>query len=160
MHLHHEHTGVRCWRSRRLPGPPLSIHHLTAAEALVWLLVVGLASVPLLLWSQRAPWAWAAAGLALAVTACLLWAQRVAVGADWVAVRRYLRWHVVTRDHVARLSARPSQRGRVVRVDCDDGSHLVLHRGELADLEPALQRLVSGNDVRHDRGVEELLHLR
>jgi hypothetical protein len=161
MSVVHPVTGARCWRRRHLPGPALASHHITLGEVLTWLVIALLAPIPLLLWSGFAVWAWAVAAAVLVVTACLLWSDRVIVGPGYVAVRRLLRWHVVAADDLARVTARPSAHGGIVRLDTADGGHLVLHRGELEPrVERALQSLVERDGLRRDERAEELLHLR
>lgn len=151
---------VRCWRRRRLPGPVLASHHVTAAEVVAWLVIALVVPVPLLLWSGFAGWAWAVAAAVLVVTAGLLWADRVAVGEGYVAVRRLLRWRVLAADDLARVTARPSAHGGIVRLDCANGGHLVLHRGELEPgVEQALQTLVERDGLRRNAQAEQLLHL-
>ena len=160
MSVVHPVTGARCWRRRDLPGPALATHHITLGEVLTWLLIAVVVPVPLLLWSGFAGWAWAVAAAVLVVTACLLWADRVVVGHGYVAVRRLLRWHVVASDELARVTARPSAHGGIVRLDCAGGGHLVLHRGELEPrVERALQALLERDGLRRDERAEQVLHL-
>src|SRR5512144_1914613 len=134
---------VRCWRRRRLPGPVLASHHVTAAEVVAWLVIALVVPVPLLLWSGFAGWAWAVAAAVLVVTAGLLWADRVAVGEGYVAVRRLLRWRVLAavdprRHRPARLRERRTPRAAPRRAGarCGTGAADARRAGRPAPQRP------------------------
>lgn len=102
-----------------------------ASEALVSLVLVALCFVPLLVWTSGATWALIALAAALAVTTYAVWARRVVVGDDFVAVRSVLRYRVATVDHLRHLRLRPTQRGGQLCLHTDDGHCIGLRRVEV-----------------------------
>ena len=104
-----------------------------ASEAVASLVLVAVCFVPALVWSQLAAWSLIALAAALLSTGYAVWARRLVVGTDFVAVRSLLRYRVATVDHVQHLRIRPTQRGGQLCLHTDDGHCLRLRRVELDD---------------------------
>lgn len=123
-------TGT-AWRRAALPGPAVASTGIGFGTAATSVTAVALLCVPLLVWTQASPAAVLTGAVAVAVATALVTLRRVVVGADFVAVRRTLRYHVATVDHVRHLELR-AMTGGVLCVHTDDGRCMVLRRAELA----------------------------
>ena len=147
-------TTARTWTRRGLPGAATATARATTAEVLLALVVVALLSVPVLVWTQAAPGAFVALGVAASAVAYLAWARRVVVGADFVAVRQLGRYHVATADHVRHLELRAMQRGALC-LHTDDGRRMVLRRIELEQdgVSEAMRALAGCGSSTRDRRV-------
>lgn len=154
-------TTGRTWLRSGLPGYPRASAGVPLGESLSSLLIVGLAFVPVFVWTQGSPGAFVALGVALAVMSYVLWARRVVVGDDFVAVRQLGRYHVATVDHVKHLELRPSQHGGVLCLHTDDGRCMRLRRVEVADpaVNAALRNLAARHSGTFDSRCEALLGL-
>lgn len=154
-------TTGRTWTRGGLPGHPVARTGVPVTEALTSLLLVALAFVPVVVWTQASPAAFATLGVSLVVMAYVLWARRVVVGDSWVAVRQLGRYHVATVDHVQHLELKPSQHGGVLCLHTDDGRCMRLRRVEVADakVNAALRTLAEKHGGTRDARVQELLGL-
>ena len=154
-------TTSRAWQRRSLP-PVVASAGAPFGEALLDCTMVALLFVPVVLFTGASPLTFAAAGLAVAATAYVLWARRVVVGESYVAVRQLGRYHVATVDHVRHLELKPTQRGGVLRLHTDDGRCMRVRRSELSrpDVHQALSELCARHDgCTHDPQVALLLGL-
>ncbi|MCW2776780.1 MAG: hypothetical protein JWN17_505, partial [Frankiales bacterium] len=154
-------TTGRTWLRSRLPGRSVARAGVPLSEALTSLLVVALAFVPVVVWTQGAAGAFVALAASLVVLGHVLWARRVVVGTSWVAVRQLGRYHVATVDHVQHLELRPSQHGGVLCLHTDDGRCMRLRRVEVArpDVNAALRELAARHGGTRDSRAQELLGL-
>lgn len=153
-------TTSSTWRRAGLPGAPAAVAGARPVEVLMGALIVGLLFIPVVVWTQAAPGAFVALGLALAVVAYLSWARRIVVGADYVAVRQLGRYHVAHVDHLRHLELRAMQ-GGLLCLHTDDGRSMRLRRIELErpEVQDALRSLAGCGTSTRDRRVCALLGL-
>ena len=149
----------RSWTRAGLPGPVVASAGVPVSESVTSVTLVVLAFVPLWLWTERAAWGFALAALAAAGLSYVLWARRVAVGADFLAVRQLGRYHVSRADAFRDVRLAPTQHGGTVRVQTDDGRCMRLRRAEYTDpaVNTALRGLCEGGQATCDDAVTELL---
>lgn len=146
-------TTARTWTRRGLPGAATATAVATPAEVALALVLVALLFVPVLVWTQAAPVAFAGLALAVVVVAYLAWTRRVVVGEDFVAVRQIGRYHVATADHVRHLELR-AMHGGALCLHTDDGRRMLLRRVELEQqgVPEALRALADcGSSTRDSR---------
>lgn len=153
-------TTARTWRRAGLPGPATATAGARPAEVVCAAVIVALLFVPVVVWTQAAPWAFVSLAVALGVVAYLAWARRVAVGEEFVAVRRLGRYHVASADHVRHLELRAMQGGALC-LHTDDGRSMRLRRVELErpGVAAGLRSLAGCSDSTRDRRVCALLEL-
>ena len=154
-------TTGRTWLRSGLPGRPRAVMGVPVSESLSSLLIVALGLVPVFGWTQASASAFLTLAVALAVMTYVLWARRVVVGEDFIAVRQAGRYHVATVDHVRHLELRPSQHGGVLCLHTDDGRCMRLRRVEVADptVNAALRELAARHVGTFDSRSEALLGL-
>lgn len=155
------HTTTVSWQRSGLPSYPTATAGVPFSESMVSLLIVVLLCIPVAVWSGFAPWAFITAVAGVLAASYLLWARRVVVGRDYVAVRQIGRYHVASVDHVKHLELRPSQKGGVLCLHTDDGRTMRLRRAEMSrpDVNAALKAMYGTGSGTHDRHVAELLDL-
>ena len=168
--LHHRppRTWAPVWRRSKLPSPPRAITGLTRAEIVVFILLVPLVFAPVFLWTRTNPIPIALCAVLTAGMAYLVWARRVVVGDDYLAMRQLGRYHVATIGHVTHWRVRPSQRGGVVVVLTDDEREMRVRHAEVTnpDVNAALHALLARSDspqtaaIQHLLNVEDSLHAR
>ena len=168
--LHHRprRTWAPVWRRSKLPSPPRAITGLTRAEIVVFILLVPLVFAPVFLWTGTNPIPIALCAVLTVGMAYLVWARRVVVGDDYLAVRQLGRYHVATIGHVTHWRVRPSQRGGVVVVLTDDEREMRVRHAEVTnpDVNAALHALLARSDtpptaaIQHLLNVEDSLHAR
>ncbi|HEU0103183.1 MAG TPA: PH domain-containing protein [Mycobacteriales bacterium] len=131
------------------------------AEAVTSLLLVTVCFVPALVWSRAAPGMLIALAISLLATGYAIWARRLVVGEEFVAVRSVLRYRVAYVDHVRHLRLRPTQRGGQLCLHTDDGHCLRLRRVELdvPAVRDALRRLAGCGSSTRDPYTCDLLAL-
>lgn len=149
------------WTQRGLPGPVVAQAGVPVSESVVSVTALVLAFVPLWLWTERAVWGFALAAGAAAGLSYVLWARRVAVGEDFLAVRQLGRYHAATGNAFRHLTLAPTQHGGTLRVTTDDGRVMRLRRAEYTrpDVNAALRDLCAASDTTCDDTVLELLDL-
>lgn len=149
------------WTRGGLPGAVVASAGVPVSEAVVSVTAVVLPFVPLWLWTERAPWGFALAAVAAAALSYVLWARRVAVGEDFLAVRQLGRWHVSRADAFSEVRLAPTQHGGTLKVHTDDGRQMRLRRVEYTDpaVNAALHDLCERGQTRCDDAVRELLAL-
>jgi hypothetical protein len=154
-------TTGRTWLRGKLPLPVVASTGVPVSESVVSCALVALLFIPVLLFTGFATGTWIAAGVSVAVMSYLLWARRVVVGENYVAVRQLGRYHVATVDHLRHLELRPTQRGGVLCVHTDDGRCMRLRRVETTrpDVKAALRALLERDGATRDPMVEQLLDL-
>lgn len=153
---------TRSCRSRScLPGPVVAQAGIPAVEAVAYLLLVVVALLPVVVISQADPRALLTSVFALTAAGAILWARRVVVGDDYVAVRSLLRYHVASTSHVRHLELRPTQRGGALCLHTDDGHCVRLRRAEIDGpaVLGALRALAGCSDSTRDRLTRCLLDL-
>lgn len=124
-------TTTTAWSRSAMTGRILAQQGVPTAEFLCSLLLVALGFVPVLVWSQLAPWAVIATVVSLAVATAVMRARRVVVGTNFVAVRSLLRYRVAQVNHLRHLQLRPTQRGGQLCLHTDDGTCVRLRRVEV-----------------------------
>jgi hypothetical protein len=154
------HLPTKVLQRRHLPGPEVASTGVPAAEAVSLLLLVAFCWAPVIVISHEMM-AWVAALLTLGITDLLLRVRRVVVGADYVAVRRFVHLHVAHLGSTAHLEVRSSERGGILFVHADDGRVLRLRRVELdrPRVHAALRAFTLAGNHSHDRRVDEVLEL-
>jgi hypothetical protein len=168
--LHHRppHTWAPVWRRSKLPSAPRAVTGLTRSEIVVFILLVPLVFAPVFLWTRTNPIPIALCAVLTAGMAYLVWARRVVVGDDYLAMRQLGRYHVATIGHVTHWRVRPSQRGGVVVVLTDDEREMRVRHAEVTnpDVNAALHALLARSDsppmaaIQHLLNVEDSLHTR
>jgi hypothetical protein len=168
--LHHRppRTWAPVWRRSKLPSPPRAITGLTRAEIVVFVLLVPLVFAPVFLATRTNPIPIAICAVLTAGMIFLVWARRVVVGDDYLAIRQFGRYHVATIGHVTKWRVRPSQRGGVVVVLTDDERQMRVRHAEVTnpDVNAALHALLARSDspataaIQHLLNVEDSLHSR
>jgi hypothetical protein len=134
----------------------------------VFILLVPLVFAPVFLWTRTNPIPIALCAVLTAGMAYLVWARRVVVGDDYLAMRQLGRYHVATIGHVTHWRVRPSQRGGVVVVLTDDEREMRVRHAEVTnpDVNAALHALLARSDsppmaaIQHLLNVEDSLHTR
>lgn len=168
--LHHRppRTWAPVWRRSKLPSPARAVTGLTRAEIVVFVLLVPLIFAPVFLATGANPIPIAICAVLTAVMCYLVWARRVVVGDDYLAIRQLGRYHVATIGHVTTWRVRPSQRGGVVVVLTDDERQMRVRHVEVINPEvnAALNALLARGDapptaaIQHLLDVEDSLHTR
>jgi hypothetical protein len=151
----------RSWTRAGLPGPVVASAGVPVAESVTSVTALVIAFVPLWVWTERAAWGFAAAALAAAGLSYVLWARRVAVGENYLAVRQLGRYHVSRADAFRDVRLSPTQHGGTLRVSTDDGRCMRLRRAEYTDrgVNEALRSLCASGQASCDEAVEELLSM-
>jgi hypothetical protein len=168
--LHHRppRTWAPVWRRAKLPSPPRAVTGLTRAEIVVFVLLVPLIFAPVFLATRSNPIPIAICAVLTAGMSYLVWARRVVVGNDYLAIRQLGRYHVATIGHVTHWRVRPSQRGGVVVVMTDDERQMRIRHAEVTnpDVNAALHALLARSDspplaaIQHLLNVEDSLQTR
>lgn len=162
LHLHRPpHTWAPVWRRSRLPSPPVASTGLTRSEIVVFVLLVPLVFAPVFLATGTNPIPIAICAVLTAAMVYLVWARRVLVGEDYLAIRQLGRYHVATIGHVRGWRVRPSQRGGVVVVQTDDERQMRVRHTEVTnpDVNAALQALLTRSDTPPTAAIRGLLNL-
>ncbi len=154
-------TTAVTWTRGGLPSYPKATAGVPLGESLISVLVVVLLFVPPAIATGFSPLCLVSAVVSLVVLSMVLWARRVVVGADFVAVRQLGRYHVANADHVRHIELRPSAHGGVLCLHTDDGRSMRLRRVEVAqpEINEALRTMATLGGGTRDTHVEELLKL-
>lgn len=154
-------TAGSCRSRACLPGPVVAQAGVPPVETVGYLLLVVLALLPVVVISQNHAAALLTLLLSLTTAGAVLWARRVVVGNDFVAVRSLLRYRVATTSHVRHLELRPTQRGGQLCLHTDDGHCVRLRRAEIdaPAVQTALRALAGCSDSTRDRMTRCLLNL-
>jgi hypothetical protein len=162
LHLHRPpRTWAPVWRRAKLPSPPRASTGLTRSEIVVFVLLVPLVFAPVFLATRTNPIPIAICAVLTAAMIYLVWARRVLVGEDYLAIRQLGRYHVATIGHVTNWRVRPSQRGGVVVVLTDDERQMRVRHAEVANpaVNAALNALLARSDVPPNAAIRGLLHV-
>jgi hypothetical protein len=161
--LHHRppRTWAPVWRRSKLPSPPLAATGLTRSEIVVFVLLVPLIFAPVFLATGTNPIPIAICAVLTAGMIYLVWARRVLVGEDYLAIRQLGRYHVASIGHVRSWRVRPSQRGGVVVVLTDDERHMRVRHAEVTnpDVNAALMALAMRSDTPPTAAIQSLLNV-
>jgi hypothetical protein len=162
LHLHRPpRTWAPVWRRAKLPSPPCAATGLTRSEIVVFVLLVPLIFAPVFLATRTNPIPIAICAVLTAGMTYLVWARRVLVGEDYLAIRQLGRYHVATIGHVTHWRVRPSQRGGVVVVLTDDGRQMRVRHAEVTnpDVNSALHALLARSGAPPMAAIQHLLNL-
>lgn len=162
LHLHRPpHTWAPVWRRADLPSPPCAVTGLTRSEIVVFVLLVPLIFAPVFLATRANPIPIAICVALTLVMSYLVWARRVVVGEDYLAIRQLGRYHVASIGHVRGWRVRPSQRGGVVVVQTDDERQMRIRHAEVTNpvVNAALHALLARSDTSPTAAIRGLLNV-
>lgn len=131
-------------RRRDLPSLRVAEAGVPWSEAIVSVALVWVGFAPVFLAAGPTPVGLLTASLTSSALAALLWARRVLVGADFLAVRQTFRYLLAPVGHIRGWRLQPSAHGGVLHVATTSGRQLRIRRVELDNpaVNAALHALV------------------
>ena len=146
---------------RTLPGPVRASAGMPGAEMAVFLVLAPLLSVPVLLATMGAAYVVGGTLVVTTLVAAFCGARRVAVGDDWVADRRLLRYRITSATQLRAVDLLDTAHGGVLRLTPQTGRPHRLRRSEFdrPDVRAALAAVVSAGTPALGPGVRQAVAL-